>query len=226
MPSFGKILMDGLDLTTLPAHRRAGRVALVSQSRGAGIPGHMQVREVLWAFSSQSRSPFSLMRRSRAEREARAMLEPLLPQLCERLDSQVKTLSAGEYQILSLACSTRVLADGVHHATRVLLLDEHVAHLDSRTATFVMDLTCRAIREQGLSGILVSHDLPLATSVSDRVVVLRDGGLVYDGRPIESEHASVLIYGAPFEPPMPRPTLASTLGDTPPLGRAIESDGP
>lgn len=193
--SQGQILLDGGDLTPLAPYRRAEYVALVSQRRGVGIPGHMRVREVLWAFACGRRSPFAFIRRSEAERVGRDVLEPLLPQLCERLGSQVNTLSAGEYQVLSLGCATALLRRRKGNRTAVLLLDEHVAHLDSRTASFIMNLTRNAVRQDRLAVLFVTHDLDLATSVSDRIVVLRDGRLVYDAAPADVAQAIQLVYG-------------------------------
>jgi putative ABC transport system ATP-binding protein len=195
LPDRGRVQIDGEDITALPPHRRAGTVALVSQRRGAGVPGHMRVREVLWVFSGSARSPLAFMHRTHADEIARGLLEPLLPRLCDRLDSQVNTLSAGEYQVLSLACATAVLSTSKPGGTRVLLLDEHVAHLDSRTAAFVMELTCKAIRERDLAALLVTHDLRLATSVSDRSIVIRDGRVVHDGHVRQVEEAVHLVYG-------------------------------
>lgn len=204
--SQGRVLLDGRDLALLAPYRRADYVALVSQRRGAGIPGHMRVREVLWAFASGGRSRFAFMRRSEAERVGRDLLEPLLPQLCQRLGSQVNTLSAGEYQVLSLACATASLRRREDNRTGVLLLDEHAAHLDSHTASFIMNLTRNAVRQDGLAAVFVTHDLDLANSVSDRIVVLRDGRLVYDGEPVPLNRAIQLVYGrCPGELGLPLP---------------------
>lgn len=174
LPDGGQIFLSGRDITNLPEHRRAARIARVFQDPTQGVAGHMTVAENL-ALATAKGGRFDLrpaLRRADGDR-FRAMLSPLGLGLEEKLNTPAGALSGGQRQALSLLMATATDAD-------ILLLDEHTAALDPKTADMVMALTDRIVREKRLTALMVTHNLRYATTYGDRLVMLHEGQCVLD----------------------------------------------
>ena len=102
----------------------------------------------------------------------------------DKLTTPAGALSGGQRQVLSLLMATMTEAD-------LLLLDEHTAALDPKTADMVMALTDRLVRERGLSALMVTHNLRYATEYGDRLVMLHGGESVLDVRGDEKRATGV-----------------------------------
>ena len=165
----GQILINGDDVTSVPVHRRAMRLARVFQDPMRGTAASMTVAEnMLLAELRASRR--TLRRGLHAARIAayRERLAVLGLGLENRLDTKVELLSGGQRQSLSL-----IMAVG--GSPELLLLDEHTAALDPRTADIVMKATVRAVEALKLTTLMVTHNMQHAVDFGHRVIMLDAG---------------------------------------------------
>lgn len=184
-PDDGRVFLSGRDITAWPEHRRAARIARVFQDPARGVAGRMTVAENL-ALAAAKGGRYDLrpaLAREDGER-FRALLAPLGLGLEDKLTTPAGALSGGQRQVLSLLMATMTEAD-------LLLLDEHTAALDPKTADMVMALTDRLVRERGLSALMVTHNLRYATEYGDRLVMLHGGESVLDVRGDEKRATGV-----------------------------------
>lgn len=165
----GQVLVAGRDVTGQPVHRRAAWLARVFQDPMRGTAATMTVAENMLLADLRGRTPGLRFALSGARRTRYAERLAILGLgLEDRLDSRVDLLSGGQRQALSLAMA-------VSNSPAVLLLDEHTAALDPRTAELVMQATLRAVRGLGLTTLMVTHDMRHAVDFGDRVVMLDAG---------------------------------------------------
>ncbi len=165
----GRILINGNDVTELPVHRRAARLARVFQDPMRGTAASMTVAEnMLLAELRASRR--TLRRGLTPPRRAayREQLSTLELGLEDRLETRVDLLSGGQRQSLSLMMAVAGQPD-------VLLLDEHTAALDPRTADIVMQATVRAVERWKLTTLMVTHNMQHAVSCGNRVLMVDAG---------------------------------------------------
>ena len=170
----GKILIDGDDVTRLPVWSRAGRVARVFQDPMAGTCEDLTIEENL-ALAQQRGGKRGL--RKAVQREMREGFREHLATiglgLENRLTDRIGLLSGGQRQAVSLLRAAL-------QPSRLLLLDEHTAALDPRTADFVLQLTTRIVEEKKLTTMMVTHSMRQALDVGDRTVMLHQGQVVLD----------------------------------------------
>jgi len=172
----GQIVIGGEDVTRLPVHRRARRVARVFQDAMLGTATGMTVAEnmLLADLRGQPRRLRRGLDRQRLERY-RERLAVLGLGLEDRLDSRVDLLSGGQRQAVSLIMA-------VSSAPDLLLLDEHTAALDPKTAALVMDATVKAVAASKLTTLMVTHNMQHAIDHGDRVVMLDAGRVLLEIR--------------------------------------------
>ncbi len=165
----GNIVINGDDVTAMPVHKRAMRVARVFQDPMKGTAAAMTVAEnMLLAELRASRRtlrPGLNQARLAAYRERLSLLRLGLE---NRLDTRVELLSGGQRQSLSL-----IMAVG--GSPELLLLDEHTAALDPRTADIVMQATIRAVEALKLTTLMVTHNMQHAVDFGHRVIMLDAG---------------------------------------------------
>ena len=171
-PDSGRIIIAGEDVTRLPVHLRARRVARVFQDAMLGTAAGMTVAEnmLLADLRGQPRRLRPGLDRQRLERY-RERLSLLGLGLEDRLETRIDLLSGGQRQAVSLIMA-------VSSAPDLLLLDEHTAALDPKTAALVMQATVKAIGATGLTTLMVTHNMQHAIDHGDRVVML-DAGRVH-----------------------------------------------
>ena len=171
-PDSGRIVIAGEDVTRLPVHLRARRVARVFQDAMLGTAAGMTVAEnmLLADLRGQPRRLRPGLDRQRLERY-RERLSLLGLGLEDRLDTRIDLLSGGQRQAVSLIMA-------VSSAPDLLLLDEHTAALDPKKAALVMQATVKAIGATGLTTLMVTHNMQHAIDHGDRVVML-DAGRVH-----------------------------------------------
>lgn len=170
----GRVLIDEIDVTRRSTPDRAGLVARVFQDPKAGSCAELSIAENLGIAAARGRRRGLGLGVSRAVRaEIKDRLAHLGLGLEDRLDDPMAMLSGGQRQAVSLVMAT-------FRPTKILLLDEHTAALDPKTAAFVVDLTRRVVVEQGLTTLMVTHSMRQALDLGDRIVMLHAGRVALD----------------------------------------------
>ena len=170
----GRIVIDGVDVTRLPEHRRARYIGRVFQDPMMGTAATMQIEENLALALRRGQRRTLRAGITRAERdEYRRLLAQLDLGLEERLTSKVGLLSGGQRQALTLLMATL-------KKPRLLLLDEHTAALDPKTAEKVLDVTDRIVSRDRLTTLMITHNMRDAIAHGDRLIMLYNGRIVVD----------------------------------------------
>jgi len=170
----GSITIDNVDVTHQPVWARSSRVARVFQDPMAGTCEDLTIEENM-ALAEQRgsfRGLCSAVKKSLRE-TFRARLATLGLGLENRLTDRIGLLSGGQRQAVSLLMAAL-------KPSRILLLDEHTAALDPRTADFVLQLTARIVAEGQLTTMMVTHSMRQALDVGERTVMLHQGQVVLD----------------------------------------------
>lgn len=188
-PDSGRVLIGGRDVTAMPEHQRYSHIGRVWQDPARGSCSGMTVLENMAladcgpsdpADARSSRHgakcrPFDLsrgIRRSRIELY-REKLADLHLGLEDKLYQPAGTLSGGQRQALALVMATMTPID-------ILILDEHTAALDPKSADVVMELTDKAVRDGELTALMVTHNLRFAADYGDRLIMMHAGEAVLD----------------------------------------------
>ncbi|MGH7789706.1 MAG: ABC transporter ATP-binding protein [Candidatus Binatia bacterium] len=172
----GHIAVDGTDVTRWPEHRRARFVGRVFQNPFSGTAPAMSIAEnfALAMRRGQHRGlGWALPRSLRDELAAR--VSTLRMGLEDRLDSAIGTLSGGQRQALTLLMASWI-------RPRLLLLDEHTAALDPRSADQVIRLTEAIIARDALTTLMVTHSMQQAVNLGDRMIMMHRGAVLHDAR--------------------------------------------
>jgi putative ABC transport system ATP-binding protein len=172
----GAIALDGQDLTRIPAFRRAAAIGRISQDPGESVCTMMTIEENL--AMAERRGQTRGLRRAvttAARRRFAQVLAPLGLGLETRLRTRVGTLSGGQRQALALQMATL-------SGARLLLLDEHLAALDPRTAETVMTLTARLVSERRLTTLMVTHRMQDAVRWGNRLLMMHAGRIIFEAR--------------------------------------------
>jgi putative ABC transport system ATP-binding protein len=173
-PDNGTILFEGRDITREPVHRRAAVIGRIAQDPGESTCAIMSIAENLAMAERRGRRRGLLRAVTRPARERfQAVLAPIGLRLETRLDARVGTLSGGQRQTLALLMATL-------SGARLLLLDEHLASLDPKTAETVMALTARIVGERRLTTLMVTHNMQDAIRWGDRLLMMNAGRVILD----------------------------------------------
>ena len=170
----GTIRIGGEDITKVKEFRRYRRMGRVYQDPAKGTCPTMTILENLSMADNKGR-PFGLSRGTNRARiqDYRDMLAPLGLGLEDKLGVPVGNLSGGQRQTLALLMATMTPID-------FLILDEHTAALDPKTAEIVMELTDRIVQEKHLTTLMVTHNLRHAVQYGDRLLMMHQGQIVLD----------------------------------------------
>lgn len=181
----GAILIKDDDVTAIPVHKRATRIARVFQDPMLGTAASMTVAENMLLAELRSKKR-TLARGLNARRLAdyRERLSVLGLGLENRLETKVELLSGGQRQSLSLIMAVGGSPD-------LLLLDEHTAALDPRTADLVMQATVRAVENLKLTTLMVTHNMQHAVDFGHRVIMLDAGKVKLQIGGAEKAHVTV-----------------------------------
>ena len=174
-PDTGKIIVDGADVTRMPDYRRSKFIGRMFQDPLKGTAPNMTIEENLalcYLRASQRRSPFSMVT-SGERREFRDRLSQLGLGLEDRMNTVVGLLSGGQRQALTLLMATLV-------TPKLLLLDEHTAALDPATAEKVLELTKTIVAENGITCLMITHNVQSALSLGNRTIMMKDGRIVLE----------------------------------------------
>ncbi|NQE50960.1 ABC transporter ATP-binding protein [Herbaspirillum rubrisubalbicans] len=170
----GKIEIDSTDVTRKQAWDRAGMVARVFQDPMAGTCEALTIEEnMALAMARGRRRGFHFAIRGKMRELFREKLAILNLGLENRLTDRIGLLSGGQRQAVSLLMASL-------QPSRILLLDEHTAALDPKTAAFVLELTAKIVAEGKLTTMMVTHSMRQALDYGDRTVMLHQGRVVLD----------------------------------------------
>ena len=170
----GRIAIDGYDMTHLPEHRRAALLGRVFQDPMTGTAATMQIEENLALAARRGQRRTLKIGITRQERAAyRDKLAALGLGLEDRMTAKVGLLSGGQRQALTLLMATL-------KKPKLLLLDEHTAALDPRTAQKVLELSEKIVTENGLMTLMVTHNMRDAIRYGNRLIMMNEGRVILD----------------------------------------------
>lgn len=181
----GSIIIDGNDVTKLPEHKRAAYIGRVFQDPRMGTASDMWVEEnmsiadsrghkrgVRWAITSKDRERY------------REQLKLLDLGLENRLTTKMGLLSGGQRQAITLLMATM-------KKPKLLLLDEHTAALDPKTAAKVLEITDKLINENGLTALMVTHNMKDAIAYGNRLIMMNAGRIILDVKGEEKKNLTI-----------------------------------
>lgn len=175
-PDYGSIEIDGVDVTNMPAYKRASLLCRVFQDPMKGTAPDMEIAENLAIAARRGQKRRLRWGCTKAEREQyRELLSQLDLGLEDRLTSKVGLLSGGQRQAVTLLMATL-------KNPKLLLLDEHTAALDPKTAEKVLTITDKLVRENGLTTLMVTHNMHDAINYGNRLIMMDEGRVVVDVR--------------------------------------------
>jgi len=185
LPDEGIITLDGVDITKWSEHKRAKFIGRVFQNPFSGTAPNMSIQENLALAVKRGKSRgFGWGLPKQLVKEFKAMVKPLNMDLEDRLETPIGKLSGGQRQALTLLMSTAL-------KPKLLLLDEHTAALDPKTANKVIDLTRQVITKDRLTTLMVTHSMQQAVNLGDRIIMMHQGRIAYDFKGEEKKRLKV-----------------------------------
>lgn len=189
----GSIIIDGVDVTRLPEHRRAKYLGRVFQDPMTGTAATMSIEDNMAVAARRGKRRTLRWGISNTERETyREMLKSLDLGLESRMTAKVGLLSGGQRQAITLLMATI-------QRPKLLLLDEHTAALDPKTAEKVLNISDKIIAENGLTAMMVTHNMKDAISHGNRLIMMHEGRIIYDVCGEEKKNLQVSDLLAKFE---------------------------
>ena len=178
----GSILLDGEDITALPEHKRAKYIGRVFQDPMMGTAPNMQMEENLALAYRRGERRGLRWGVTKAERqEYREKLKTLGLGLEDRMTVKVGLLSGGQRQALTLLMASL-------RKPKLLLLDEHTAALDPATAAKVLELSDQIVEENGLTALMITHNMTDAIKHGNRLIMMDQGRIILDIEGEDKKH--------------------------------------
>ena len=173
-PDCGSIELDGVEISNMPEHKRAAFLGRVFQDPMKGTAPDMEIAENLAIAARRGKKRKLVWGVRKAERKQyKELLKTLDLGLEDRLSSKVGLLSGGQRQAVTLLMATL-------NRPKLLLLDEHTAALDPKTAAKVLEITDRIVAENNLTTLMVTHNMKDAIEHGNRLIMMYDGKIVVD----------------------------------------------
>ena len=189
----GSIVIAGTDITKWPEHKRAKYIGRVFQDPMMGTAAGMMIEENLAIAARRGNAPRLRWSFSKAQRERfRELLAGLDLGLEDRLESKVGLLSGGQRQALTLLMATMA-------EPKLLLLDEHTAALDPKTAEKVLDITKDIVEKRRLTTLMITHNMKDALRLGNRLIMMHEGNILVDVKGEEKSRLTVRDLLALFE---------------------------
>ena len=181
----GNIIIDDIDVTDLPEYKRAKYLGRVFQDPMTGTAADMQIEENLALAARRGKRRTLLPGITAKERaEYKELLKILDLGLEERLTAKVGLLSGGQRQALTLLMATL-------KKPKLLLLDEHTAALDPKTAKKVLDITEEIVAKENLITVMITHNMADAIRVGNRLIMMHEGQIVVDVKGEEKKKLTI-----------------------------------
>lgn len=189
----GKIWIDDVDVTKFPEHKRARYLGRVFQDPMTGTAADMNIEENLAIAARRGKTRFLGWGITNKEKEEyKEKLKMLDLGLEERLTAKVGLLSGGQRQALTLLMASL-------KKPKLLLLDEHTAALDPKTAKKVLDLTEEIVEKNHLTTLMITHNMKDAIRLGNRLIMMHEGKIIYDVSGEEKKKLKVADLLAKFE---------------------------
>ena len=186
-PDFGNIEIDGIDVTGMPEYKRAKYLGRVFQDPMKGTAADMEIAENLSIAARRGTRRRLVRGLPKSERESyKELLAGLDLGLENRLSSKVGLLSGGQRQAVTLLMATL-------KQPKLLLLDEHTAALDPKTAAKVLEITEKIVTENNLTTVMITHNMRDAIRYGNRLIMMREGKIVVDVSGEEKKKLTVEI---------------------------------
>lgn len=184
-PEKGQVLIDGTDVTSLPEYKRAKYLGRVFQDPSMGTAADMQIEENLALASRRGKHRTLRTGITKKEREEyKKLLSELDLGLEYRMTAKVGLLSGGQRQALTLLMASL-------NCPKLLLLDEHTAALDPKTAAKVLDITQRIVESNHLTTLMITHNMKDAIAYGNRLIMLHEGQIIIDVSGEEKKNLTV-----------------------------------
>ena len=181
----GKVAIDGTDVTNLPEHKRAAFIGRVFQDPMMGTAATMQIDENLaLAARRGAKRTLRIGITKKEHDEYYELLKTLDLGLENRMTSKVGLLSGGQRQAVTLLMATL-------KRPKLLLLDEHTAALDPKTAAKVLELSQKIVSENHLTTLMITHNMKDAIKYGNRLIMMHEGHVIYDVRGEEKANLQV-----------------------------------
>lgn len=189
----GSIIIGGVDVTALPEHKRAKFLGRVFQDPMTGTAATMSIEENMALAARRGKRRTLRWGVTKTEKEQyREHLKMLNLGLEDRLTSKVGLLSGGQRQAVTLLMASL-------QKPNLLLLDEHTAALDPKTAAKVLELSDEIINENNLTAMMVTHNMKDAITHGNRLIMMHEGKIIYDVQGEEKKNLHVSDLMAKFE---------------------------
>lgn len=173
-PDCGEIIIDGKNITSMPEHKRAKFLGRVFQDPMMGTAADMEIQENLALAKRRGKLRGLAWGISKKEKtEYRELLSQLKLGLEDRLTSKVGLLSGGQRQAVTLLMASL-------NNPKLLLLDEHTAALDPKTAQKVLEITDKIVSENNLTTIMITHNMRDAIKHGNRLIMMHEGRIIVD----------------------------------------------
>lgn len=184
-PDNGAVLLDGKDITNELEYRRARQMGRVFQDPSRGVALGMTIAENM-SLADRKGKTYGLTSGLSHKRldHYKSLLEPIGLGLENKLGVKMGILSGGQRQAVSLVMATMTPID-------ILILDEHTAALDPKTADAIMEFTNKVIKEKHLTALMVTHNLRYAVEYGNRMIMMHSGKCVLDVKNEEKEKTTV-----------------------------------
>ena len=189
----GRVVIDGEDITKRPEHKRAKYIGRVFQDPMLGTAAGMMIEENLALAARRGETPgLSWSLSSDQHDRFYELLKELDLGLENRMTAKVGLLSGGQRQALTLLMATL-------KKPKLLLLDEHTAALDPKTAAKVLTLTERIVTRDNLTTLMITHNMRDALRYGNRLIMLHNGRVIIDVQGEEKQHLEIPDLLAMFE---------------------------
>ena len=184
-PDWGTIEVDGIDVTDMPEHKRAQFLGRVFQDPMKGTAPDMEIAENLAIASKRGlKRKFRRGVTKTGRKYYKELLATLELGLEERLSTKVGLLSGGQRQAVTLLMAT------MNHP-KLLLLDEHTAALDPKTASKVLYLTDKIVKENNLTALMITHNMHDAIAYGNRLIMMHEGEILIDVKGEEKQNLTI-----------------------------------
>ena len=173
-PDYGTIEINGVDVTNMPEHKRASFLGRVFQDPMKGTAPDMEIAENLAIASKRGVRRRFVRGVRKSDREYyKQLLKTLDLGLEDRLSTKVGLLSGGQRQAVTLLMASM-------NKPKLLLLDEHTAALDPKTAAKVLEITDKIVTENNLTTLMITHNMKDAIAHGNRLIMLQEGRVIVD----------------------------------------------